>query len=100
MATTTPGASVRRPRESTSLRRRQVIRSRPRHDEAVVQAEARRLAQALRPYGVLHRDALERVAGAMRWRDGWFDTALAAAVKSGKIEEMPSGFLRDPGLPA
>jgi hypothetical protein len=73
---------------------------RSRHDDAVVQAEARRLARALRPYGVLHRDALERVAGAMRWRDGWFDTALNAAVESGKIEKMPGGFVRDPGLPA
>lgn len=67
-----------------------------RHDSAVIQAEVRRLARALRPYGVLHRDALERSVGAERWREGGFDSALWAAVRSGAIEPLPAGFYRVP----
>jgi len=67
-----------------------------RHSEAVIQAEVRRLARALRPYGVLHRNALERAAGADRWREGSFDGALSRAVGSGAIERLPAGFLRSP----
>lgn len=37
-----------------------------RHDEAVIQAEVRRLARTLRPYGALRRDALEEVVGQER----------------------------------
>lgn len=68
-----------------------------RHEEAVIQAEARRLARALRPYGVLPRDTLERVAGASRWHDGGFDRALSAAVRAGEIEPLPAGFYREAG---
>lgn len=67
-----------------------------RHSEAVIQAEVRRLGRALRPYGVLHRNALERVAGAERWHEGSFDRALSRAVGSGAIERLPAGFLRSP----
>lgn len=67
-----------------------------RHSEAVIQAEVRRLARALRPYGVLHRNALERAAGAERWHEGSFDRALSRAVGSGAIERLPAGFLRSP----
>jgi|GEM_PF-7102950 len=68
-----------------------------RHEQAVIQAEARRLARALAPYRVLPRQTLERVAGASRWHDGGFDSALAAAVRAGEIEELPSGFYRECG---
>lgn len=51
----------------------------------------------LRPYGVLHRDALERAAGADRWHEGGFDRALSAATHSGAIEPLPAGFYRTPG---
>lgn len=61
-----------------------------RHDEAVIQAEVRRLARALRPYGVLHREALEQAAGASRWHDGGFDSALAIAVRSGVVARRTS----------
>lgn len=70
------------------------VRFAPRHDEAVIQAEVRRLARALRPYGVLHREALECAAGAWRWQEGGFDRALGAAVQSGVIEPLPADFYR------
>jgi hypothetical protein len=60
------------------------------HDEPVIQAEVRRLARALRPDGVLHRDALERAAGAPHWHEGAFASALAAAVRAGVIERVPA----------
>jgi hypothetical protein len=66
-----------------------------RHDEAVMQAEVRRLARALRPFGILHRDALERVAGAEKWHEGGFDRALREAVRAGAVEPLPGGFYRD-----
>lgn len=56
-----------------------------RHDEAVIQAEMRRLARALKPYRILHRDALQRAAGADTWHDGGLDRALRAAVKAGAV---------------
>lgn len=65
-----------------------------RHEDAVVNAEARHLIRALAPYRVLHRDALATVAGADRWHEGGFERALAEAVRSGSIEALPEGFYR------
>lgn len=65
-----------------------------RHDEAVIHAEVRRLARALRPYGVLHREVLERTVAASRWREGGFDGALDAAVRRGIVERLPADFYR------
>jgi hypothetical protein len=65
-----------------------------RHDEAVVQAEVRRLARALGPYGVLRRHALASAAGATQWREGAFERALQTAVNSGAIEPLPEDFYR------
>lgn len=66
-----------------------------RHEQAVIQAEVRRLARALRQYRVLPRDTLARVVGAERWRDGGFERALNAAVRSGEVESLPGGFYRE-----
>ncbi len=73
-------------------------RTKTRHDEAVIQAEVRRLASALGPYGVLRRHALASAAGAMQWREGAFERALRTAVSSGAIEPLPEDFykLSDP----
>ncbi len=68
---------------------------RRRRDEAVIQAEVQRLARALRPYGVLHRDMLERIAGAGRWHDGGFHDALTEAERTGRIRAVGAGFYRD-----
>lgn len=88
------GAQARRSRPVSGRRAAR------RHDEAVIQAEVRRLARALRPYGVLHRDALERAAGAEHWRQGGFDSALSAAARSGAIEPLPLGFFHTRGAGA
>jgi hypothetical protein len=48
-----------------------------RHDQAVIQAEVRRLARALRPGGVVPRDAGERSARAPYWTDDGLDPAAA-----------------------
>jgi hypothetical protein len=67
-----------------------------RHRVAVVQAEARRLARILQPFGVLRKDQLKRRAGATAWHEGGFDAALKTAVDSGEIERLPLGFYRTP----
>lgn len=66
-----------------------------RHDEAVIQAEVRRLACSLRPYRILSRGALQKAAGANHWSNNGFDQALSEAVRRGMIEELPFGFYRD-----
>lgn len=62
---------------------------------AVVQAEVRRLTHTIAPFGVLHRDQLARLSGARNWRRGAFELALGAAVRSGLLARLPSGFYRD-----
>ena len=68
-----------------------------RHEQAVIQAEMRRLARALEPYRILHRETLRRVAGAERWHEGGFDSALHEAIRSGSIEPLPGSFYRSAG---
>ena len=63
-------------------------------EAAIVQAQAQDLVRALRPYGVLSRDALLEKCHAGRWPDGSFDRALARAVREGQIRELPDGFYR------
>lgn len=65
-----------------------------RHEEAVIEAEVRRLMRAVGPFGVLRRDALERAAGARYWPVG-FDQALRAAVEQGRLEARAFGFYRE-----
>jgi hypothetical protein len=60
----------------------------------VVQAEARRLARILGPFGVLRKDQLKRRARATAWHEGDFDVALKRAVDSGEIERLPLDFYR------
>ena len=83
------------PARSRAKRDRRMAR---RHDEAIIDGEVRRLARALRPYGVLHRDALEQAADARRWHEGGFDSALDAAVRAGAVHRLPAGFYRTPSL--
>lgn len=66
-----------------------------RHEQAVVQAEIGRLARTLRPYRILHRDALARACGADKWHEGGFDRALQEAVRAGAVQPLPGGFYRD-----
>ena len=66
------------------------------HESAVVEAEIRRLVHALRPYGVLRRDALARAANVETWHEAGFERALRIAVAEHEIEELPLGFYRLP----
>jgi hypothetical protein len=62
------------------------------HQQAVLNAEVKRLVNALAPFGVLHRDALEHKARADCWHEPKFDEALRAAITAGKIHKLPMGF--------
>jgi hypothetical protein len=64
------------------------------HDRAVRAIEARQIARALKPFGLLDRGALKEATGAVRWHEGTFAGALAAAVAMGLIERCPMGFYR------
>jgi hypothetical protein len=66
-----------------------------RHDNAVIQAEVRRLARTIAPFGVLHRDSLRELAHAAHWNEGGFEAALSAAVREGVIDPLPGNFYRD-----
>jgi hypothetical protein len=66
------------------------------HESAVLHAEVRRLVRALRPYGVLRRDALARAANAETWHEAGFERALQIAVDEHEIEQLPLGFYRLP----
>jgi hypothetical protein len=68
-----------------------------RHESAVLDAEARHLVHVLAPLRVLHRDALEQLAGAHHWHQCSFERALATAVQSGAIEKLPGEFYRFAG---
>jgi hypothetical protein len=88
-ADNTNGHGRRRHRPSAGEHRRR------RHEEAVLQAEVRRLARAIQPFGILRRDALAREAGAEHWGQVGFGSALQAAVDQGLLEQLPFGFYRE-----
>jgi hypothetical protein len=66
------------------------------HESAVLRAEVRRLVRALRPYGVLRRDALARAACAETWHEAGFERALQLAVAHHEIEQLALDFYRLP----
>jgi len=76
-------------------RPRPLLRDTVAHQDAVSQAEIRRLLRALAPFGILSRDALEQECHAGTWHDGGFTAALRAAISAGLIVELPGGFYRD-----
>lgn len=85
------------PNSERRARRRHEHTSRSTSDQrrlAVVQAEARRLAQSLQPFGVLRKDQLKDAARAKEWHEGSFESALRVAVDSGEIEQLPFDFYR------
>lgn len=83
-----------RPRDQPH-RPRPLLRDTAAHQDAVAQAEARRLLRALAPFGILSRAALEQECRAGTWHDGGFTAALRAAINAGLIVELPGGFYRD-----
>jgi hypothetical protein len=75
--------------ESTSDRR---------HREVLIHAGAVRLTHAIRPFGILQKDALQQAAGAQHWHAVAFQQAIDAAVQQGLLEPLPFGFYRDGSL--
>lgn len=65
------------------------------NENAVIQAEIRRLVSAIRPFGVLNKDALAHEARAEHWREGGLDRALNASVDEGLLEARPFGFYNE-----
>lgn len=74
---------------------RPLLRDTAAHQDAVSQAEAKRVVRALAPFGILSREALEHECRAGTWHDGGFTAALRAAINAGLIVELPGGFYRD-----
>lgn len=70
-----------------------VAREHPNHEQAVLDAEVRLLADMLSPFGVLTRHELARRADAWHWHSGTFETALRAGARRGVIELLPDGFV-------
>jgi len=66
--------------------------SRVRHENALLEAEVRRVMRVLAPYGVLRQDMLARACGARRWNAGAFRSALDAGVRDGRLRKLPLGF--------
>ena len=65
------------------------------NENAVIQAEIRRLVSAIRPFGVFNKDALAHKARAEHWREGGLDRALNASVDEGLLEDRPFGFYNE-----
>jgi hypothetical protein len=90
----TTGATDARSRRRSRVRRPGSATKADHHDDAVLQAEVRRLVHALCPFGVLRRDALKREACSASWHEGGFERALEAAIRAGRIERLPFEFYR------
>jgi hypothetical protein len=62
------------------------------HQAAILDAEARRVAHTLTSYGVLTRRQLEELSGARFWNRGRFSLALELAQERGLIRHLGYGF--------
>jgi hypothetical protein len=62
-----------------------------RHDDVVMDAEVRLLAQTLEPFGMLSREELARRTDAHAWGAGTFEEALRQAVARGVVRIAPDG---------
>ena len=61
---------------------------------AITDGEVDQLVRALRPFGILQREALSRECSQRGWEEAGFDTALGKAIASGVIDELPGGFYK------
>ena len=64
-----------------------------RHRSRIVAVEARRLERELRAVGPMPRERLKRSCGTGRWRNGTFEEAIVAGVQSGRLRELPLGWI-------
>jgi hypothetical protein len=67
-----------------------------RHYEALLEAEARRLARELYLYGPLSKRTLAQRCHARHWRDGTFRDAVRAGIRNKTLRELPLDFLDVP----
>jgi hypothetical protein len=65
-----------------------------RHSAAVVAAETRRLQRRMRAYGPMPRARLAEISGSRGWREGIFQQAVKQGISSGKLEQLPLGWLK------
>jgi hypothetical protein len=71
-----------------------VAEAETRHSAAVVAAETRRLQRRLRAYGPMPRARLAEISGSRGWREGTFEQAVKEGIRSGKLEQLPLGWLK------
>jgi len=60
----------------------------------IVTAETRRLENQLLAIGPMSREKLAHSCGADHWRDGTFEEAVREGIRSGRLQEMPMGWLK------
>lgn len=71
----------------------------PTHYAQVLDAEASRLARELRTIGPMTRQALAERCRVRGWRQGSFEAAVRRGVATGRLRQLPYGFLAAPGRP-
>ena len=64
-----------------------------RHRALVVSAEVGRLERRLRAIGPMPRDTLAKTCGADAWHEGSFEEAIREGVRSGRLRELPLGWV-------
>lgn len=61
---------------------------------SIVSAETRRLENRLLAIGPMSREKLAESCGADHWRDGTFQEAVREGIRTGRLEELPMGWLK------
>jgi len=64
-----------------------------RREDAVLDAEVRRIFRELRYLGPMRRDVLARRCNAAEWKRGSFEDAVRQGVRRGHLRVLPLGFL-------
>jgi hypothetical protein len=64
-----------------------------RHRARVISVETRRLERRLLELGPMPRERLARCCGAERWREGTFQEAVVEGVRTGRLRELPLGWI-------
>ena len=67
-----------------------------RHDHAILAAEVRRLADALRVSGPLHTTMLARRCHANHWSEGTVDAAVREGIRRRQLRRLPMGYVDIP----
>lgn len=68
------------------------------HRSRVIHAEMRRLQRRLLEYGPMPRERLAECCGAEHWREGTFEEAIREGVRTGKLKQLPLGWIEATAL--